>query len=117
MKPACMDADEYATWEDANRPLRGMDRADSPCRDCLPLYHRDMVAGGMCNGEPGPRPSHRERIPTEWRHLSHSELRAIRLSLPWVGPPPELVLAMHRARWREYQQKRRDMVSAVAVGE
>jgi hypothetical protein len=117
MKPACMNADEFTAWEDANRTLRGDDRADSPCRDCLPLYHRDMAAGGMCNGAPGPRPSHRERLPSELRHLTYAELRALRKSLPHFAPPPELVLATQRARWREYQQRRRDARFAVAGAE
>lgn len=52
MKPACMDPDEYAAWQEANRTTRGEDKADSPCRDCLPLFHRDMTDGGMCDGVP-----------------------------------------------------------------
>jgi hypothetical protein len=117
MKPACMDADEFSTWEDANRTLRGDDKADSPCRDCLPLYHRDMVAGGMCDGVPGTRAAHRQRLPSSLQHLTYAELRALRKSLPHFAPPPELVLATQRARWREYQQRRREARFAVAVGE
>lgn len=110
MKPACMDADEYLAWQEANRTTRGPDRATSPCRDCTPLWHADMVAGGQCDGTPGgTRPPGRSLAPTELRHLSYAELRAVRLSLPKYGPPAELVTAMQRARWREYQQRRRDV--------
>ena len=51
MKPACMDADEYQAWQEANARLLTV-RADSPCRDCTPLWHADMVSGGMCDGVP-----------------------------------------------------------------
>jgi hypothetical protein len=115
MKPACMSPDEYAAWQEVNAQLRGRDKVGSPCRDCTPLWHRDMVAGGMCDGVPGE--TGRVRLPSELAHLTYAELRQLRKSLPYFAPPPELVLAMERARWREYQQRRRDMVSAVAGGE
>jgi hypothetical protein len=51
MKPACMDPDEYAAWCEANARLLST-HADSPCRDCTPLFHADMLAGGMCDGVP-----------------------------------------------------------------
>jgi hypothetical protein len=53
MSGACMSPDEYAAWSEANGRLLS-NRADSPCRDCTPLFHRDMVAGGMCDGTPLP---------------------------------------------------------------
>ena len=52
MKPACMDDAEYASWLDANARLNGIARAESPCRDCTPLYHADMVAGSQCDRVP-----------------------------------------------------------------
>ena len=54
MKPACMTADEWAAWSAMNERLYGLGRSDSPCRDCTPLFHRDMLAGGMCDRPPGP---------------------------------------------------------------
>ena len=52
MKPACMDEKEWLIWQDANERLLQMFRAASPCRDCTPLFHADMVAGGQCDGVP-----------------------------------------------------------------
>jgi hypothetical protein len=59
MKPACMDSAEFLLWQEANERLWGLGNSDSPCRDCTPLWHADMVAGGMCDGVPLPetRPS------------------------------------------------------------
>jgi len=51
--PACMTADEWDAWSAMNERLYGLGRSDSPCRDCTPLFHRDMLAGGMCDGWPG----------------------------------------------------------------
>lgn len=96
---------EYEAWEAANRAVRGMDKASSPCLDCLPLWHADMVDGGMCDGIPGKR--RRDETPAQWRSLSYLELKAVRRTYPHVGPPRELQVAMTRARWREYQQSRR----------
>ena len=53
MKPACMTPEEYQLWDEGNAGLRVMFRESSPCRDCTPLFHADMVAGGMCDGVPG----------------------------------------------------------------
>lgn len=52
--PACMDAEEWALWERANRSLSSsLERATRPCADC-PLGHAaDMRAIGQCNGTPG----------------------------------------------------------------
>jgi hypothetical protein len=64
VKPACMTPEEFDAWEEANRSVRGMGKAESPCRDCTPLFHADMVDGGMCDGTPGssgqPTPKHEE---------------------------------------------------------
>ena len=49
--------------------------------------------------------------------MTYAELRQLRKTLPYFAPPPELVLATKRARWREYQQRRRDARFATAVGE
>ena len=110
-----MSPDEYTAWQAANRLLSGRDKVGSPCRDCLPLWHRDMVDGGMCDGVPGE--TGRNRIPSELRQMTYAELRQLRKTLPYFAPPPELVLATQRARWREYQQRRRNARFAVAVGE
>jgi len=103
-----MDPDEYAAWQAADKSVVREDRATSPCRDCTPLWHRDMDDAGMCDGVPG----WKDPLPSAISNLSHAELQRIRRSLPYFSPPPELVTAMHRARWREYQQRRRDAVSA-----
>jgi hypothetical protein len=105
-----MTTEEYAAWEEANRSVRGMGKAESPCRDCTPLFHADMVDGGMCDGIPGKR--RRDETPAQWRSLSYRELQAVRRTYPHFGPPAELTVALTRARWREYQQRRRDAVSA-----
>jgi hypothetical protein len=110
VKPACMTDDEYAIWQAANLAVRGMDKAESPCRDCLPLFHADMTDGGMCDGIPGRR--RRDETPEHWRLLSYYELQAVRRTYPHVGGPRELTVALTRARWREYQQRRRDAVTA-----
>lgn len=47
-----MDEKEWLIWQDANERLLLMFRAASPCRDCTPLFHADMVAGGQCDGVP-----------------------------------------------------------------
>ena len=52
-KPACMTAEEWAAWSVMNERLYGFNHADSPCRDCLAVFRRDMLAGGMCDGPPG----------------------------------------------------------------
>jgi len=59
MKPACMDEKEWLVWCDANERLWGVHRSESPCRDCTPLFHADMLAGGQCDGVPlaGDRPA------------------------------------------------------------
>ena len=107
-----MDPDEYAAWQAADKAIVREDRATSPCRDCTPLWHRDMDDAGMCDGVPGGPRLGRPPLPSELSGLTHAELQRIRRSLPYFDPPAELVTAMHRARWREYQQRRRDAVSA-----
>jgi hypothetical protein len=103
-----MDEAEYHAWQNADKALVRQDRATTPCRDCTPLWHRDMDDAGMCDGVPGWQTA----PPPELGRLTHAELQRIRRSMPYFDPPPELVTAMHRARWREYQQRRRDAVSA-----
>lgn len=61
-RPACMSDDEWLAWSAMNERLYGLGHADSPCRDCTPLFHRDMLAGGMCDGQP--LPPEREPSPT-----------------------------------------------------
>jgi hypothetical protein len=108
VKPACMDDAEYAAWEAANGRLLGLMRADSPCRDCTPLFHADMLAGGMCDGVPRPETDRGGRVavpePEHLRGLSLAELRALRATLPYFGASAEVRLACNRARWREYRR-------------
>ena len=109
MKPACMTAEEWAAWSAMNERLYGLNRSDSPCRDCTPLFHRDMLAGGMCDGQPLPEPERggRESVdPAHLRSLSYAELRELRQAWPYHGGPTELRLAVNRAKWREYRQAR-----------
>lgn len=52
--PACMDADEWALWERANRSINSsIERATRPCADCPLGYAADMRAEDRCNGTPG----------------------------------------------------------------
>jgi hypothetical protein len=106
--PACMTPDEWAAWSEMNERMFGPLRSDSPCRDCTPLFHADMLAGGMCDGVPRPETDRGGRVavpePEHLRGLSLAELRALRATLPYHGPPEELVLACSRARWREYRR-------------
>lgn len=52
--PACMDADEWALWERANRSINSsIERATRPCADCPLGYAADMRADDRCNGTPG----------------------------------------------------------------
>jgi hypothetical protein len=53
-----MDEAEWAIWSESNDKLWGVLRSESPCRDCTPLFHADMLDGGMCDGVPlaGDRP-------------------------------------------------------------
>jgi hypothetical protein len=107
MKPACMDDAEYAAWEAANDRLLGVNRADSPCRDCTPLFHADMLAGGMCDGVPRPETDRGGRVavpePEHLRGLSLAELRALRATLPYHGCAGALSRELARRRWREYR--------------
>jgi hypothetical protein len=108
MKPACMDDAEFAAWDAANGRLLGLNRADSPCRDCTPLFHADMLAGGMCDGVPRPETDRGGRVavpePEHLRGLSLAELRALRATLPYHGASVDIRLACSRARWREYRR-------------
>ena len=49
MKPACMDAAEYALWSRANATLRCK---GTPCHDCPMAFALTMRAEGRCDGEP-----------------------------------------------------------------
>jgi hypothetical protein len=51
--PACMDADEFEAWAEANRRMTyRADRASRPCADCTLGYASEMRAVGRCNGSP-----------------------------------------------------------------
>ena len=70
-QPPCMDDDEMAAWMAANAVLYGYSHADSPCRDCLAVFRREMLAKGRCDGElqpesPGGRPLISPPLP-DWR--------------------------------------------------
>lgn len=49
--PDCMDADEFASWQQANRSS-GKGRAERPCDDCPASYAAEMRAENRCNGVP-----------------------------------------------------------------
>jgi len=71
MKPACMTADEWDAWSAMNERLYGFNHADSPCRDCLAVFRREMLAKERCDGElrpesPGGRPLISPPLP-DWR--------------------------------------------------
>jgi len=102
VKPACMDEKEWLIWQDANERLLLMFRAASPCRDCTPLWHADMLAGGQCDGVP----LDGQRVP-DLRRGTHAELLAIRQTYPKFGAPRGLSEALQRARMREYRRRRR----------
>jgi hypothetical protein len=73
MKPARMDEKDWLVWCDANERLWGVQRSESPCRDCLPLFHADMVAGGQCDGTP--LPGEREPAKAGRRFASETDRR------------------------------------------
>lgn len=50
--PACMDAEEFRLWWNANLRLV-IDPVRSPCSDCTPEWHAAMVAASSCDGDPG----------------------------------------------------------------
>jgi hypothetical protein len=97
-----MDEKEWLIWQDANERLLLMFRAASPCRDCTPLFHADMVAGGMCDGVPLVG----QRAP-DLRFGSYADLQAVRRTYPKFGAPGGLSEALKRARMREYRRRRR----------
>ena len=101
MKPACMTTEEYAAWEEANRSVRGMGKAELPCRDCTPLFHADMVDGGMCDGVP----QEGQRQPS-FQYRTYAELREIRRTYPWLGAPAGLRAELNKARMREYRRRK-----------
>jgi hypothetical protein len=96
-----MNAIEFAAWQEANTCLRMDERAASPCRDCTPLFHADMVAGGMCDGVP----QHGQREPS-FQYRTYAELREIRRTYPWLGAPAELRAELNKARMREYRRRK-----------
>ena len=98
-----MTPDEYQLWDEGNAGLRVMFRASSPCRDCTPLFHADMVAGGMCDGLPL---TEGQREPS-LKYSTYDELKAVRRTYPKYGAPSGLSEALYRARMREYRRRRR----------
>jgi hypothetical protein len=45
---ACMEADEYAAWQEANLRTAGSYRAADPCSDCAAEYRRQQERVGRC---------------------------------------------------------------------
>jgi len=109
MKPACMDEKEWLIWQDANERLLLMFRAASPCRDCTPLFHADMLAGGMCDGVPGTGDAQPARCGPKKGHYQHSyaELKAMRAQYSRFGAPQSLLVEVRRAYFRERERERR----------
>lgn len=114
-RPACMNDEDFEGWVEANNRLLLMYRAESPCRDCTWLYHRDMVAGGMCDGHPetlDPRDAPAPVPPPEiLSQMRYADLKAIRLTHPKIAPR-DLSEALYRARQREYRRAVRMRASA-----
>ena len=96
MKPACMSPDEWAAWQEMNERLFGLGRSDSPCRDCTPLFHADMLAGGMCDGVPLPA----ERAP---KPPGPKIREVLERAVGWRNAP----LADRRAYWRQRRRESR----------
>jgi hypothetical protein len=98
-----MDEKEWLIWQDANERLLLMFRAASPCRDCTPLFHEDMLEGGMCDGLPL---TEGQREPS-LKYSTYDELKAVRRTYPKYGAPSGLSEALYRARMREYRRRKR----------
>jgi len=105
-----MDEAEYQLWASGNERLLLMFRATTPCRDCTPLFHADMVDGGLCDGVPGDVGA---TLPTpeEMGRMGYAALRALRDRFPHNGPA-DLSVALYRARQRERERERRRRVPA-----
>lgn len=64
-RAACMDDDEWALWQDANRRLNLSDQLERPCQECPLAFALEMRAVNRCNGEPSgaPEPDDLEEEP------------------------------------------------------
>jgi hypothetical protein len=104
-----MDEKEWLVWCDANERLWGVDRSESPCRDCLPLFHADMVAGGQCDGTPlpGERDAAKVGPKVQYHEHTYAELKAMRAAYSRFGAPQSLLVEVRRAYWRERDRGRR----------
>jgi hypothetical protein len=104
-----MTVDEWAIWTEANDKLWGVLRSESPCRDCTPLFHRDMVAGGMCDGVPlpGERLSAKAGPKFQYHEHTYAELKEMRAAYSRFGAPPSLLVEIRRAYFRERDRDRR----------
>ena len=58
MRPACMDAAEYAGWQAINSTITTRVNTQSPCADCIPDFAAEMRDTGECDGTPGVIPRH-----------------------------------------------------------
>jgi len=99
MRPACMDAAEWAAWSETNDGrtpgLRVVLGAASPCHDCTLAFALEMRADGRCDGTPlATRPhvlTDDERVNrrrAQWRAYRARERRlyaATRLATPLGG--------------------------------
>jgi len=107
-RPACMDDAEFALWDEGNARLLVMFRASTPCRDCIPLFHADMVAGGMCDGVPGTGDAQPARCgpKKQWHEHTYAELKAMRAQYGRFNAPRPLVVEVRRAYYRERDRDR-----------
>lgn len=114
-KPACMDEAEWLVWSDTNAKLWGLTRADSPCRDCTPLFHADMIDGGMCDGTPLPPERAPAKVGPKFQYHEHTyaELKAMRAQYSRFGAPPSLLVEVRRAYFRERDRDRHQRRAAV----
>ena len=80
MKPDCMDDQELALWEAANRSTTGGARATIPCTDCTAAWAEEMGAEGRCNRPP--RKVRSDRLPDSERR---AKWRAENISRYWAN--------------------------------
>ena len=96
-QPPCMDDDEMAAWMAANAVLYGFNHADSPCRDCLAVFRREMQVKERCDGELPPQP-----LPRGGRPLISPPLPDWR---PFRGNPRYATEADRQAARRESSRR------------
>jgi hypothetical protein len=104
-----MDDKEWLVWQAADQRLWGVDHAGNPCRDCTTLFHRDMVAGGMCDGVPlaPDRPTAKDAPEGDYHGRTYAQLREMRAVFAQFGAPRALRVEVRRAYMRERERSRR----------